>query len=459
MADRGGRAVLVGLGRTNQRRRGRAGARTVSTWSSPTTDPTDAVRAAAADLGLEPRRGTRRRRARPPPRGAVELIPAPGLPDRHPVFAAGRGGRRAGALRARPRRPLGRPAARRRHRHRRQDDGHRAGRPRASSRRACTAVVVRQQRPAAGRPPSTIPRPRCSSSRRRRSGCCTPSASPRPRRPGSTWRRTTSTTTARSRTTRRRRRASGSGRAPTTSPSATPTTPSSPRHLRGRPGRTPVDVLDREASTADWRVAGRRACAAPTASAASSRSTSCPRRFEHDLANGLAAVAVAAPVGATPSGAADALRSFTGLAHRLALVAEVDGVRWYDSSKATTPHAALNDVAAVGSAVLIAGGRNKGLDLSVLADGGAVGARRRRHRRGRRGGGGGLRRRPSRRRSGRRWPRRSTRRPTSAEPGDAVVLAPGCASFDWYRSYGERGDDFASLVHRPRRRGRADGLR
>jgi UDP-N-acetylmuramoylalanine--D-glutamate ligase len=30
-----------------------------------------------------------------------------------------------------------------------------------------------------------------------------------------------------------------------------------------------------------------------------------------------------------------------------------------------------------------------------------------------------------------------------AEPGDAVVLAPGCASFDWYRSYGERGDDFA----------------
>ena len=49
------------------------------------------------------------------------------------------------------------------------------------------------------------------------------------------------------------------------------------------------------------------------------------------------------------------------------LVGEQGGVRWYDDSKATTPAAVLAGVSAFSSVVLIAGGRNKGLDLSELA--------------------------------------------------------------------------------------------
>ena len=169
------------------------------------------------------------------------------------------------------------------------------------------------------------------------------------------------------------------------------------------------------------------------------------RSLPHDCTNALAAAAAALAAGATDDGVRDALRSFRGLPHRLTLVGDDGGVRYYDDSKATDPHAALAAMRAFESAVLIAGGRNKGLDLAVLAseaghlravvaigeatsevvdafDGKvpvvpassmdeAVAAAR-----------------------------------TLARPGDAVVLSPGCASFDWYRNYGERGDDFARAV-------------
>lgn len=169
------------------------------------------------------------------------------------------------------------------------------------------------------------------------------------------------------------------------------------------------------------------------------------RSLPHDCTNALAASAAARAAGATDEGVRATLRSFRGLPHRLALVGDHGGVRYYDDSKATDPHAALAAVRAFDSAVLIAGGRNKGLDLSVLAreaghlraviaigeataeivdafDGkvpvvpassmdDAVAAAR-----------------------------------ALARPGDAVVLSPGCSSFDWYRNYGERGDDFARAV-------------
>ncbi len=58
--------------------------------------------------------------------------------------------------------------------------------------------------------------------------------------------------------------------------------------------------------------------------------------------------------------------SYATMPHRVALVGEAIGVRWYDDSKATNPDATLRALASFDSVVLLAGGRNKGLDLSVL---------------------------------------------------------------------------------------------
>ena len=166
------------------------------------------------------------------------------------------------------------------------------------------------------------------------------------------------------------------------------------------------------------------------------------RPLPHEISNCLAAAAAALEAGATLEAVASVLRSFRGLPHRVELVVDAGGVRWYDDSKATTPASVLAAVSGFDSCVLIAGGRNKGLDLGVLASlaprlrgvvaigeaaslvadvfegacpvelassmDDAVAA------------------------AGR-----------LAEPGDAVVLSPGCASYDWYRNYNERGDDFA----------------
>jgi UDP-N-acetylmuramoylalanine--D-glutamate ligase len=167
-----------------------------------------------------------------------------------------------------------------------------------------------------------------------------------------------------------------------------------------------------------------------------------PRRFPHDVANGLAAAATALSGGATPAAVATVLRSFRGLPHRVALVGEAGGVRYYDDSKATTPHAAVAGVAGFDSVVMICGGRDKGLDLrdlteaagrvrAVVAIGEAADAVAAAFE--------GLR--PVRRAGSMDEAVRLASE--LAVPGDAVVLSPGCASFDWYGSYGERGDDFA----------------
>jgi UDP-N-acetylmuramoylalanine--D-glutamate ligase len=166
------------------------------------------------------------------------------------------------------------------------------------------------------------------------------------------------------------------------------------------------------------------------------------RSMPHDVIDALCALATATAAGASPEGCRRALLAFRGLPHRVELVGEASGVRFYDDSKATTPGAVLAAVEGCAPAVLIAGGRNKGLDLSVLA-GAAPGLR---------GvvaigeaaaevvaafeGVVAVAEAPS-------MAAAVAAAQSMARPGDSVVLSPACASFDWYGSYAERGDDFA----------------
>lgn len=169
------------------------------------------------------------------------------------------------------------------------------------------------------------------------------------------------------------------------------------------------------------------------------------RQRPHDLANALAMSATAIAAGAATERVRETLCDYEPGSHRLQKVATIDGVEYYNDSKATTPHATLAALEGFDSSVLIAGGRNKGLELSVLAD-------------------------------------RSERihsvialgeaadeitdvfagvRPvvsaddmshavglaqTLAEPPVTVLLSPACASFDSYNSYAERGEDFTQAV-------------
>ncbi|CAB4562319.1 MAG: UDP-N-acetylmuramoyl-L-alanine--D-glutamate ligase [Actinobacteria bacterium] len=172
------------------------------------------------------------------------------------------------------------------------------------------------------------------------------------------------------------------------------------------------------------------------------------RRFPHDVTNALAAAAACIESGlVAPERIDDGLAAFRVPPHRIEPVGELDGVTWYNDSKATSPHAALTAIRSFDSQVLIAGGRNKDLDLSSLASESArirtvvaigesaadvvavfqgrcpvvvahsmaeaVDVAR-----------------------------------AAARPGDAVLLSPACASFDWYSGYPARGDDFRSLVAR-----------
>ena len=179
------------------------------------------------------------------------------------------------------------------------------------------------------------------------------------------------------------------------------------------------------------------------------------RPFPHEISDALCALAAATSAGAEIAGCRRALLGFRGLPHRVQLVGEADGVQFYDDSKATTPGAVLAGMQGFPHAVLVAGGRNKGLDLSVL---GSLAPRLR--------GvvaigeaaeevaaafAGGV---PVRRAGS--MADAVAAAVTMARPGDAVVLSPACASFDWYSSYAARGDDFVRCVSALTAGGRSD---
>ena len=174
-------------------------------------------------------------------------------------------------------------------------------------------------------------------------------------------------------------------------------------------------------------------------------------RGAHNQANALAALALGHAVGLPFDAMLSSLRTFTGLEHRCQWVRELDGVSYYNDSKATNVGAALAAIDGLGmemdgKLVLIAGGDGKGADFSGLRDsvtrycravvligrdadliadalGDAV---------------------PQVRTASLDEAIAQCR--ALAQPGDAVLLSPACASFDMFKNYEERGQLFARAV-------------
>lgn len=88
----------------------------------------------------------------------------------------------------------------------------------------------------------------------------------------------------------------------------------------------------------------------------------------HLMANSAAAAAIARSLGVEPSAIREAIRGFKLDAHRIELVADLDGVRWVDDSKATNPHAAAASLNSFENIIWIAGGLLKGVDVTPLID-------------------------------------------------------------------------------------------
>ncbi|MGB0034459.1 MAG: UDP-N-acetylmuramoyl-L-alanine--D-glutamate ligase [Candidatus Acidiferrales bacterium] len=170
-------------------------------------------------------------------------------------------------------------------------------------------------------------------------------------------------------------------------------------------------------------------------------------RGEHNVENVLAACAAAFLAGAAPAAIASGVKTFQGVEHRLEFVAEISGVAFYNDSKATNVDATLKAIEAFsGPLLVILGGKDKGTDYDVLRE-------------------------PLRERArmiiligaaaekiaaqlsdavpverAGTIDRAVALAMKHAKPGDVVLLAPACASFDQFENYEHRGRVFKELV-------------
>jgi UDP-N-acetylmuramoylalanine--D-glutamate ligase len=166
-------------------------------------------------------------------------------------------------------------------------------------------------------------------------------------------------------------------------------------------------------------------------------------RGAHNRENAAAATAAARALGVAEEAIAEALRTFPGVPHRLELVRELGGVRYVNDSKATNVAAALKALAAYEDdpVHLILGGSRKGEDFAPLAA--AIGANVKSvHVIGETAGelAAAI---PQAEQAG---DLAGALAAIAAQAGDVVLLSPACASYDQFRDFEERGEEFRRLV-------------
>ena len=172
-----------------------------------------------------------------------------------------------------------------------------------------------------------------------------------------------------------------------------------------------------------------------------------PLKGEHNVENVLAAVCAARLAGAPGEAIARAIERFKAVEHRLEYVATINGVEFYNDSKATNVDATAKAVAAFAGGIhLILGGKDKGSDYTTLTPllrarvravytVGAAAAKIESHLRG-----------VVPIDSCETLARAVGAAAAAAKPGDVVLLAPACSSFDQFENYEHRGRVFKQLV-------------